>query len=187
MNVWPASLEKSTTTSARWAGPRSNECLSTLPALNTVGSVTQVIGCIPIWVGCASQPDSVASMFHVGPAGLRLVSGVGKTNGSVLAWDTCSWSSATSVQLVPSSRQLSPAALLPMARYSCRLKNRSLAALRILNRIAVGSTVNFGYAVPLIIGVSAKASMPIDSFGTPGISFHSVGSHQSMPGTHVPA
>jgi len=51
-----------------------------------------------------------------------------------------------------------------------RLKNRSLAAFSTRNRYDFGSTVVVGYAVPLTIGVSLKASMPTEMFGVPGMS-----------------
>ena len=63
---------------------------------------------MPIWI-------------QLGPAGLLVVSGVGKTLGSVCAAATSSAFSATSLS-VP---------VVGSATYHCRFQKRSLAALRI--------------------------------------------------------
>ena len=55
------------------------------------------------------------------------------------------------------------------ATYHWRFQKRSLAALRIRYRYALGSTVVVGYTVPLTIGVSLNASMPTEMFGVHGI------------------
>ena len=98
MRVFPAKAEKSTTTSARSAGPRSSECWSTLPALNTVGSVTHVVTCGGMTTGAGRKPPSVPIWTQSGPGGLRSVSGVGKTlGGSASAASTSAALSATSL------------------------------------------------------------------------------------------
>jgi hypothetical protein len=127
-------------TSARSAGATSSECLSTLPALKTVGSVTQVVGCAGMTLGAGRNPPSLPIWIQSGPS--VPTTGVGNTPaGSVSAAATSSGLRATSVQATPvlsttgavfDVSQGFPSASI--AWYIDRLKNRSLAALRIRKR-----------------------------------------------------
>ena len=150
ISVWPAKAEKSTTASARSAGPSSSECRSTLPALNTVGSVTQVMGWGGMTTGAGRKPPSVPNWIQFGPS--VPASGVGKTVGSARAAATSAGFSATSVQATPVLSgagfglvaRLHGMPLASTALYSDRLKKRSLAAFRMRRRYAFGSTVSVG-------------------------------------------
>jgi len=70
-------------TSERSVGAISIESLSTLPKSKRVGSVIHVIGWLGTVTGVGRNPASVPIYNQLGPAGLRLVSGVGKTLGSI--------------------------------------------------------------------------------------------------------
>jgi len=59
-------------------------------------------------------------------------------------------------------------ALFDLEEYNCKFQNRSLLAFNILNLYALGYTSKNGYAVPLIKGVSMKASGTSDTSGVPG-------------------
>ena len=108
-------------TSARSAGARSSECLSTLPTSKRVGSVIQVIGWLGTTTGVGRNPPSVPIWIQLGPAGLLVVSGVGTTFGSV-------WAAATSAGLRATSLSVP---VVGSATYHWRFQKRSFAALRI--------------------------------------------------------
>ena len=59
------------------------------------------------------------------------------------------------------------------ATYHCRFQKRSFAAFRTRNLYDFGSSVTFGYAVPLTMGVSLNCSIPTEMFGVLGMSFGS--------------
>src|SRR5512134_2690976 len=86
-------------TSCRSAGAVSSECWSTLPALNTVGSLTQVVGWAGMTTGAGRKPPSVPIAIQSGPS--VPATGVGKTVESSRAAATSSGFNATSVQATP--------------------------------------------------------------------------------------
>ena len=120
ISVLPLYCEKSTITSARSAGASNNECLSTLPTSNRVGSVIHVIGWFGTTVGCGKKPPSEPICTQLGPVGLFAVSGVGTTFGSVCAAASSDAFSATS-DSVP---------VVGSATYHCKFQVRSPAAFK---------------------------------------------------------
>ncbi len=120
----PRNCEKSTITSARSAGASSSECWSTLPTSKRVGSVIQVVGWAGTTTGAGRNPPSVPIWIQFGPAGLQVVSGVGKTTGSV-------WAAATSAGFRATSLRVP---VLGSATYHDRFQKRSFAALRMRKR-----------------------------------------------------
>src|SRR4249919_644262 len=117
MSVLPAYFEKSTITSPRSAGIKTRECLSTLPTSKRVGSMIHVVGWGFTTVGVGRKPPSSPIWIQSGPAGLRVVSGVGTMFGSVWAAATSDALRATSVPVLS-------------ATYHDRFQERSLAAFR---------------------------------------------------------